>query len=130
MARESGGNFELPAEMRAFAEKSVEQAKQACESFLAAAQNAVNTAGSQVTTAQSGAKEAGELAMRFAQRNIAASFEFAQKLARAKDPQEVIALHAEYASEPNRGAERPGQGIEAAGGENRRAGGPLGLRRR
>ena len=97
MARESGGSFEIPAEMRAFAEKSVEQAKQACESFLNAAQNAVNTAGSQVTTAQSGAKEAGELAMRFAQRNIAASFEFAQKLARAKDPQEVIALHAEYA---------------------------------
>jgi len=97
MARESGGSFEIPAEMRAFAEKSVEQAKQACESFLNAAQNAVNTAGSQVTTAQSGVKEAGELAMRFAQRNIAASFEFAQKLARAKDPQEVIALHAEYA---------------------------------
>jgi phasin len=97
MARESGGSFELPAEMRAFAEKSVEQAKQACESFLNAAQNAVNTAGGQVTTAQSGVKEAGELAMRFAQRNIAASFEFAQKLARAKDPQEVVALHAEYA---------------------------------
>ena len=54
MARESGGSFEIPAEMRAFAEKSVEQAKQACESFLNAAQNAVNTAGSQVTTAQSG----------------------------------------------------------------------------
>ena len=97
MARESGGSFELPAEMRAFAEKSVEQAKQACESFLAATQNAVNTAGSQVTTAQSGAKEAGELAMRFAQRNIAASFEFAQKLAGAKDLQEVIALQADYA---------------------------------
>jgi phasin len=97
MARESGGSFEIPAEMRAFAEKSVEQAKQACESFLNAAQNAVNTAGGQVTTAQSGVKEAGELAMRFAQRNIAASFEFAQKLARAKDPQEVVALHAEYA---------------------------------
>ena len=63
MARESGGSFEIPAEMRAFAEKSVEQAKQACESFLNAAQNAVNTAGSQVTTAQSGVKEAGELAM-------------------------------------------------------------------
>jgi len=30
MARESGGSFEIPAEMRAFAEKSVEQAKQAC----------------------------------------------------------------------------------------------------
>lgn len=89
--------FEIPTEMRNFAEKSMEQAKQAFDSFLNAAQQAVSTAGSRVATAQSGAKEAGELAMRFAQRNIDASFELAQKLARAKDPQEVIALHTEYA---------------------------------
>jgi phasin len=99
MATNSGANFEIPAEMRAFAEKSMDQAKQAFDSFLAAAQHAVNTAGTQVASAQNGAKEAGELAMRFAEQNIAASFEFAQKLVRAKDPQEVIALHAEYASQ-------------------------------
>ena len=34
--------------------------------------------------------------MRFAERNIASSFEFAQKLVRAKDAQEVLALHADY----------------------------------
>lgn len=95
---DGNAKFEIPAEMRAFAEKSVEQAKQAFDSFLAAAQHAVNTAGSQMTTAQSSAKEASELAMRFAQQNVASSFEFAQRLARAKDPQEVIALHADYAS--------------------------------
>lgn len=99
MATNSGANFEIPAEMRAFAEKSMEQTKQAFDSFLAAAQHAVNTAGTQVASAQSGAKEAGGLAMKFAEQNIAASFEFAQKLVRAKDPQEVLALHAEYASQ-------------------------------
>src|SRR5258708_7087633 len=99
MATNSGANFEVPAEMRAFAEKSMDQAKQAFDSFLAAAQHAVNTAGTQVASAQSGAKEAGGLAMKFAEQNIAASFEFAQKLVRAKDPQEVMALHAEYASQ-------------------------------
>jgi len=99
MATNSGANFEVPAEMRAFAEKSMDQAKQAFDSFLAAAQHAVNTAGTQVASAQSGAKEAGGLAMKFAEQNIAASFEFAQKLVRDKDPQEVMALHAEYASQ-------------------------------
>ena len=54
------------------------------------------TAETQAKGAQTGVKEAGELAMRFAERNIASSFDFAQKLVQAKDPQEVMALHAEY----------------------------------
>jgi hypothetical protein len=37
-----------------------------------------------------------ELAMRYTQRNIAASFEFAQKLAQAKDAKELAELNAEY----------------------------------
>ena len=96
MANDNPMKFEIPAEMRAMAEKSVEQARQAFDTFVAAAKHAVDTAESQAKDAQSGAKEAGELAMRFAERNIASSFEFAQKLVRAKGPQEVLALHAEY----------------------------------
>ena len=42
------------------------------------------------------AEEVGELAMGFAERNIATSFEFAQKVLQAKDPKDVMALHAEY----------------------------------
>lgn len=97
MANESSMKFEIPAEMRAMAEKSVEQARQAFDTFVSAAQHAVTTAENQAKEAQSGVREAGQLAMRFAERNIASSFEFAQKLVRAKDAQEVMALHAEYA---------------------------------
>jgi phasin len=89
--------FEIPAEMRAMAEKGVEQAKQAFESLLAATQNAALTAGTQFSSMQTGAKEAGELAMHFAERNVASAFDFAEKLVRAKDPQEVVKLHADYA---------------------------------
>ena len=96
MANDNPMNFEIPAEMRAMAEKSVEQARHAFDTFVAAAQHAVNTAETQAKGAQASAKEAGELAMQFAERNIASSFDFAQKLVRAKDPQEVMALHAEY----------------------------------
>ena len=96
MAKQGVPNFEIPAEMRAFAEKSVEQAKQAFDGFIAAAQHAVNTAENQAASARSGVKEAGELAMRFTERNIASSFEFAQKLMQAKDAAEVMALHADY----------------------------------
>jgi phasin len=96
MATNGNMNFEIPAEMRAFVEKSVEQAKQAFESFIAAAQHAVNTAESQAVTARSGAKEVGEMAIGFTQRNVASSFEFAEKLVRAKDAQELTALHTEF----------------------------------
>jgi len=96
MANEGTGKFEIPAEMRAFAEKSVEQAKQAFDSFISAAKHAVGTAETQAATARTGAKELSELAIGFTQRNVASSFAFAEKLVRAKDAQELTALHSDY----------------------------------
>jgi phasin len=96
MANDGNTNFEIPAEMRAFAEKSVEQAKQAFDTFIAAAQHTANTVENQAASARTGAKEASELAMRFAERNVASSFEFAQRLLHAKDFKEVAELQAEY----------------------------------
>ena len=61
-----------------------------------AAQKAVTTVESQTAAAQSGAKDVGSKAMGFAEQNIANSFEFAQKLVRAKDIQEVMALQQEF----------------------------------
>jgi phasin len=92
MAKLDYPKFEIPAEMRALAEKSVDQARQTFDSFMSAAQRAVSGADQQVA----GAKELGGLAVKMAERNIAASFEFAQRLVRAKDAQEILALQAEY----------------------------------
>jgi phasin len=99
MAKESNAAFEVPAEMRAFAEKSVEQAKAAFDTFISAAHHAVTTAETQAKSAQSGAREVGELAMRFAETNITTSFDFAQRLLQAKDIKDVTALHAEYVNQ-------------------------------
>jgi phasin len=96
MAKEASVNFEIPAEMRAFAEKSVEQAKQAFDTFISAAQHAASTVENQAASARTGAKEASELAIRFAERNVASSFDFAQRLLHAKDFKEVTELQAEY----------------------------------
>jgi len=97
MAKQGNASFEIPAEMRAIAEKSVEQARQAFDSFIAAAQAAASSADKQAAGARAGAQELSGLAVRFAERNIAASFEFAQRLVRAKDAAEVLALQADYA---------------------------------
>jgi phasin len=96
MAKSGTASFEIQAEMRAIAEKSVEQARQAFDTFISAAQQAVTSAGMHVTGARDGAKEVGVLAVRLAERNIAASFEFAERLICAKDAQEAMALHAGY----------------------------------
>jgi phasin len=96
MANQGNAMFEIPAEMRALAEKSVEQARQAFDSFISAAQQAASGADKQAAGARASAQELGGLAVRFAERNIAASFEFAQRLVRAKDSAEVLALQADY----------------------------------
>jgi phasin len=89
-------NFEIPQEMRTLAEQSVEQAKKAFDGFVSATQQAVSTLESQAAAAQAGAKEVQQKAASFAERNVAASFEFAQKLVRARNPEEVMKLHADY----------------------------------
>jgi phasin family protein len=41
-------------------------------------------------------KQVGELAVNFTKRNIDTSFDFAENLVRAKDAQELMALHTDY----------------------------------
>jgi phasin len=89
-------NFEIPTDMRAFAEKSVAQARQAFESFINAAQQAAANFEGQAASARQGVQQMGEKAVAFAEQNMAASFDYAQKLVRAKDAQEVMRLHADY----------------------------------
>jgi phasin len=89
-------HFEIPHDMRAFAEKSVEQAKQAFDGFISAAHQAVHAFEGQAESARKGARHVTEKAMNFAERNVAVSFEFAQQLVRAKDVQEVLRLQADF----------------------------------
>jgi phasin len=88
--------FDVPPEMRAFAEKSVEQARQAFDGFISAARHTVSTFEGQAENARKGARDVTEKAMTFAEQNIASSFEFAQQVLRAKDIQEVLKLQADY----------------------------------
>jgi phasin len=88
--------FEIPPEMRVFAEKSVEQARQAFDGFMSAAQHALSTFEGQAETARKGARDVAEKAMTFAQQNITSSFELAEQLVKARDVQEVMRLQADY----------------------------------
>ena len=96
MAKDPMSSFEIPADMRRLAETSVAQAKQAFEGFMTAAQQAVARVESQTAAAQAGATDMSRKAMGFASQNMAASFAFAQKLAQARDVEEVMRLQADF----------------------------------
>src|ERR1700730_6826449 len=93
-------HFEIPHDMRAFAEKSVEQAKQAFDGFISAPHQAVNAFEGQAESARKGARHVTEKAMNFAERNVANSFELAQQLVRAQDVQAVLKLQADFIRSP------------------------------
>ena len=88
--------FEIPNGLRDFAERSVEQARKAFEGFLTVAQRASGVAGEATNTSQSGAKSVGAHVLTYTERNVNAAFDLAQKLVRAKDPQEALTLQNEY----------------------------------
>jgi phasin len=88
--------FEVPNELRDFAERSVEQARKAFEGFLSVAQKTAGVAGDAANSGQGGAKTVSAHVLSYTEQNVNAAFELANKLVRAKDPQEAFALQSEY----------------------------------
>jgi phasin len=89
-------HFDVPPDMRAFAEKSIEQARQTFDRFISAAHHAVSAFEGQTQSARKGAKDVTEKAMTFAEQNMASLFELALQLARARDIEDVLKLQADY----------------------------------
>ena len=88
--------YEIPQEMREFAERSVEQARKAFDGFVGAAQKAAGTLEGATSTMNSGARDVGTKVMGFAEANVKAAFDHAQRVVKAKDMQEVMQLQSEY----------------------------------
>jgi len=91
----SASPFEVPNELRDFAERSVEQARKAFEGFLTVAQRTSGVLG-EAAKASPGASMVSAQVLAYAQRNVNAAFDLAEKLVKAKDPQEALALQSEY----------------------------------
>lgn len=96
MSEEGRDRFEIPKDMRSMAEASFEQARKAFENFLAGAQETASKIEGHNETLRSGAKDISAKAVSFAEANVQASLDHAQKLMSAKDLAEVMRLHSEY----------------------------------
>ena len=88
--------YEIPTEMRDFAEKSVEQARKAFDGFMGAAQRTVDTLENSASSVQANTTDLTRKTFSYAEQNISAAFEHAQRLVRAKDVQEAMQLQAEF----------------------------------
>jgi phasin len=96
MATNTTPNYEIPTEMRDFAEKSVEQARKAIDGFMSAAQKTVDTFEGSTNTLQATATDATRKTFSYAEQNLSAAFDLAQRMVRAKDPQEAMQIQAEF----------------------------------
>ena len=89
-------SYQVPQEMREFAERSVAQARKAFDGFMGAVQKSTEGLDSSALSPPAAAREFSDKATTFAQANVNAAFDVAQKLVHAKDVQEVIAIQTEY----------------------------------
>jgi phasin len=89
--------MEMPAEMRAFADKSVGEARKAFEGYMDAATKALGSMEKSAENIQANSRDLGRKAMGFAEDNVHASLDFIQKLASARDVQDVVRLQTEFA---------------------------------
>ncbi len=88
--------FQIPEQMRQFADASVEQARSTFNEFVEATQKALSNAEGSARSAQVGAGDAGRQALAFLEENVAATFEHAQRLVQARTLEELSVLQRDF----------------------------------
>jgi phasin len=89
--------FQIPQELREFAEKNIEQARAAYGQLTEAMTQAVRAWSAPSTVMASGFKVVQERAIQFAKENADAGFALASELAKAKDLQDILRLQSNFA---------------------------------
>ena len=84
--------FEVPEQMRAFAEKGVSQARDSYAKFKDVAESHNGTIEAVFSTANKGASEYSAKLMEFLKANTSANLDFAQELLGVKSPAEAMEL--------------------------------------
>ena len=94
--------FEVPEQMRAFAEKGVSQARDNYAKFKDAAETHNGTIEAVFTTASKGASEYSAKLIEFFKANTTSSLDFAQELFGVKTPAEALELWTSHAASSTR----------------------------
>ena len=90
---------EQTEKMREMAQTTLDKAKEAVSKYMAESQKLREKADSSIRATYSTAKEMNEKAVAFAEANVRAGFELAQRLLQAKDPQEMGTVYQNHLKE-------------------------------
>jgi hypothetical protein len=85
--------------MREMAQSTLDKARDAVSKYIVESQKMRAKVDSSVQASYSSAKEMNEKAVAFAEANVVAGFELAQRLLQAKDPQEMGAVYQSHLKE-------------------------------
>ena len=85
--------------MREMAQATLDKAKDAVSKYIVESQKMRAKVDSGVQASYSSAKEMNEKAVAFAEANVVAGFELAERLLQAKDPQEMGAVYQSHLKE-------------------------------
>src|SRR3954465_7986780 len=90
-------SFQVPEEMRRMAEQSVTQTRQALENYLRAARRTSESMEQTSDKVQASTKDAAQKTLSAVEQNLRASLDYAERLVRAKDLQEITQIQSEFA---------------------------------
>jgi hypothetical protein len=90
---------EQAEKMREMAQTTLDKAKDAVSKYIAESQKMREKADSGVKAAYSNVKEMNDKAVAYAEANVAAGFELAERLLKAKDPQEMGTIYQSHLKE-------------------------------
>ena len=90
---------EQTEKMREMAQTTLDKAKDAVSKYMAESQKMREKADSSVRASYSSVKEMNEKAVAFAEANVRAGFELAERLLQAKDPQEMGTVYQNHLKE-------------------------------
>ena len=82
--------------MRDMAQTTLDRAKEAVTKYMAESQKVREKVDSSVRSSYSNLKEMNDKAVAFAEANVSAGFDLAQKLLDAKDPQEIGKIYQDH----------------------------------
>jgi len=88
--------FEIPEQMRRMADERVAEARKAVEEILDATQKAFAGAGGSAKSAGTSAADLSRQSLAYLEENVAASFDFAQRLVHVRTVEELAALQQEF----------------------------------
>ena len=90
---------EQTEKMREMAQTTLDKAKEAVSKYMVESQKLREKADTSVRATYSTAKEMNEKAVAYAEANVKAGFELAERLLRAKDPQEMGTIYQNHLKE-------------------------------